>query len=74
VAYWIDEPHLTKGNSVSQQLPETDQDHMSRPFAELALRIVSLAVSEGEVERTISMQGDISGNKATRMGTKIIAA
>jgi hypothetical protein len=45
-----------------------------RPFAELALRIGSLAVSEAEVERTISMQRDILGNKATRMSAQMLAA
>jgi len=35
-----------------------------RPFAELRLRIASSAVSEAEVERTISVQRDIIDSKA----------
>jgi hypothetical protein len=35
-------------------------------FAEVALRLVSLAVSEAEVERVISVQRDIIGTKGGR--------
>jgi hypothetical protein len=45
-----------------------------RPFAVLALRIVSLAVSEAEVERTISVQRDILGTKGNRTNEGMLAA
>jgi hypothetical protein len=38
------------------------------------LRIVSLTVSEAEIERVISMQWDILGSKANRTSEKMLTA
>jgi predicted metalloenzyme YecM len=46
----------------------------SRPFAELASRIVTFAISEAEVERTISVQRDILGNKANQTSERMLTA
>jgi hypothetical protein len=40
----------------------------------MAVRIVTLAISEAEVERTISVQRDILGNKANQTSEKMLTA
>jgi hypothetical protein len=49
-------------------------DEEWRPFAQMAVRIVTLVISEAEMERTISLQRDILGNKANQTSEKMLTA
>jgi hypothetical protein len=77
---WLFEPHKLPVIPGTLELPPDEMwaqistAEAWKPLAEIALRIVSLSVSEAEVERVISMQRDILGSKANRTSEKMLTA